>query len=274
VTVRLREHHDLSFLKQLGEVFCVFDQQDSGNIGFGVDTGTERLFMKYAGAKTICSNCDPAEAVRILEEAMPVYEALRHPNLVEIREHFPIAGGYIAVFSWFPGEGLRAPDETQCHQDSPRRRHRNLPLERRLDSLDAIVSFHEHVALSGYVAIDFYDGSILYDFAQHSTRICDIDFYHQLPYSNPMGRMWGSTRFMSPEEFELGAVIDEVTNVFNMGATAFALLGGEVDRSFEKWEGSEALYEVALKAVSPDRSGRYASVSAFREAWNQAERCS
>ena len=27
----------------------------------------------------------------------------------------------------------------------------------------------------------------------------------------------GSSRFMSPEEFELNAIIDERTNVFNMG---------------------------------------------------------
>lgn len=40
--------------------------------------------------------------------------------------------------------------------------------------------------------------------------------------------------FDEPEEFTLGAVIDEVTNVYGMGATAFALFGGEKDRSFEK----------------------------------------
>jgi serine/threonine protein kinase, bacterial len=43
-----------------------------------------------------------------------------------------------------------------------------------------------------------------------------------------MGRLWGSSRFMSPEEFGLGAKIDERTNVFNMGAIAFGLLGGEL----------------------------------------------
>ena len=42
-----------------------------------------------------------------------------------------------------------------------------------------------------------------------------------------MGRLWGSSCFMSPEEFELNAIIDERTNVFNMGAMAFSLLGGE-----------------------------------------------
>ncbi len=54
------------------------------------------------------------------------------------------------------------------------------------------------------------------------------------PYVNKMGRLWGSSRFMSPEEFELNAIIDSRTNVFNMGAIAFAILGGGKDRSFTK----------------------------------------
>lgn len=37
--------------------------------------------------------------------------------------------------------------------------------------------------------------------------------------------MWGSSRFQSPEEYQLGADIDEVTNVYTIGATAFALFG-------------------------------------------------
>ena len=85
-----------------------------------------------------------------------------------------------------------------------------------------------------------------------------------------MGRLWGSSRFMSPEEFELNAIIDERTNVFNMGAMAFSLLGGEKDRSFIKWEASKELYEVAYRAVNDNRAERYASVTEFYEAWLKA----
>ena len=275
LTVRLHEYHDFSFLKQLGKVFCVFDEQDSGNICFGVDNGSEKLFVKYAGANTINYSGNPADAVDRLQQAMPVYHALRHPNLIELREHFPLEAGYAAVFTWFPGESLHAhwaftPQEKYTHPDSPSFRHRQLPLVQRLDSLEAIFAFHEHVIAQDYVAIDFYDGSILYDFTQHTTKICDIDVYARQPYVNTMGRLWGSTRFMSPEEFELGAAIDEVTNVYNMGATAFALLGGEHDRSFEKWDGDEALYQVACIAVNSERNRRYPSIAAFRQAWQDA----
>ncbi|HDR7420904.1 TPA: serine/threonine protein kinase, partial [Bacillus cereus] len=102
------------------------------------------------------------------------------------------------------------------------------------------------------------------------TKICDIDLYSKKPYINKMGRLWGSSRFMSPEEFELNATIDERTNVFNMGAMAFSLLGGEKDRSFIKWEASKELYEVAYRAVNANRAERYASVIEFYEAWLKA----
>ncbi|MEI7833679.1 MAG: serine/threonine protein kinase [bacterium] len=275
VQVRLCEYHDLSFLGQLGEVFYAFDEQDSGNICFGVESGSEKLFVKYAGARTIKFTGNSADAVDRLKEAMPVYQALQHPHLIELREHFSVGEGYAAVYTWFPGECLYAnwpyaPVEKYQHFDLPAIRHRQLPLARRLDTLEAIFAFHEHVARQGNVAVDFYDGSILYDFTQQQTKICDIDVYHSLPYSNTMGRMWGSKRFMSPEEFEYGAAIDEVTNVYTMGATAFVLLGGTLDRSIEKWDGSAALFEVAQKAVNPDRGQRYPTIATFRHAWNAA----
>ncbi len=75
---------------------------------------------------------------------------------------------------------------------------------------------------------------------------------------------------MAPEEFELGAAIDGRTNVYNLGATAFALLGGETDRSFSKWAAGEALYQVAMKAVQANRMERYESIAEFQQAWKEA----
>lgn len=157
------------------------------------------------------------------------------------------------------------------HPESPFYRYKQLSVEKRLASIDVIFSFHEHVELQGYVAVDFYDGSILYDFTNDDTRICDIDFYRPKPTVNDLGEnFWGSSRFKSPEEFILGAPIDEVTNVFTMGATAFVLLGGASDRSFAKWEASQAHFDVALRAVSPEREQRYRNVAEFKLAWDRA----
>lgn len=83
--------------------------------------------------------------------------------------------------------------------------------------------------------------------------------------------MYGSSRFMSPEEFQLGATIDEITNVYTMGATAFALFGNGRVRSFENWTLSRELYDVALKAVSDERDSRQQSLEQFIAEWRAAK---
>lgn len=65
-----------------------------------------------------------------------------------------------------------------------------------------------------------------------------------------MGRMFGSTRFIAPEELQLGALIDERTNVFVMGRTALVLLSdGTLDA--EAFRGSRALFQVVARACVP-----------------------
>ncbi|MBB6731578.1 serine/threonine protein kinase [Cohnella zeiphila] len=276
VAFQLREPHDMEWLRSLGKVFCVFDQQDSGNIAFGIEKDGKRSFVKYAGARPMDYVGDPQEAVARLTEAIPLYSALQHPHLIRLTDHFRTGSGHAAVFDWFDGECLHshwsfAGPAKYNHPDSPFYKFKHLPLEKRLQALDAIFSFHVHVESQGYVAVDFYDGSILYDFSNDVTRICDIDFYRRAPSVNEMGEnFWGAKRSKAPEEFELGAPIDARTNVFTMGAVAFGLLGGETDRSFAKWEAGSPLYEVALRAVREDRALRYGSVRAFKSAWEEA----
>ena len=57
---------------------------------------------------------------------------------------------------------------------------------------------------------------VFYIISVQMRRKFAILIYILKPYINKMGRLWGSSRFMSPEEFELNAMIDERTNVFNM----------------------------------------------------------
>ncbi len=275
VSFQLKEHHDFDWLQDLGEIFSVFDQQDSGNICFGVNKDGIKKFVKYAGAKTLEYSGHPKDAVARLKQSIPLYENLNHPHLIKLISHFEVASGYVSIFNWFDGECLHPhwsfpPPAKYNHPASPYYRFKQLPVELRLASLDSIFTFHIHVERKNYVAVDFYDGSILYDFNKNITKICDIDFYQKRPYTNMMGRLWGSARFMSPEEFELGAAIDEKTNVFNMGAIAFGLLGGELDRSFSKWDASKELYDVAIRAVDKNRNQRYSSVEEFYNAWDIA----
>ncbi|HHT7238837.1 MULTISPECIES: serine/threonine protein kinase [Bacillus] len=275
VTFQLKEHHNFDWLMKLGTVFTVFDQQDSGNISFGVEKNGEKKFIKYAGASTVAYEGTSDAAIIRLKNSVTIYHELKHNSLINLIEHYPVQQGYVLIFDWFDGECLHPhwsfpPPAKYIDPSSPFYKFKHLSIKERIVSLNSIFSFHTYVEHKNYVAIDFYDGSILYNFKTNETKICDIDLYSNKPYVNKMGRLWGSSRFMSPEEFQLNAIIDEKTNVFNMGAIAFALLGGGQDRSFIKWEASKSLYEVAYRAVNENRSGRYSSVQEFYNAWLEA----
>lgn len=260
VSFELKEDFDFAFISEYGQVFAVFDKQDSGNLCFGVQSQSKKLFLKVAGAATTESSTSGDEAISRLQSTIEVYEELRHPKLIGMVEHKEIKGGYLAVFDWFEGE---------CMGKQYQSFHKFMALrpEEKLDIYNEILLFHIHANARGYIAIDFYDGCIMYNFRTKQTMICDIEFYQKKPVINAMGRMWGSSRYMSPEEFQLGAEIDEQSNVFVMGATAFQLFGGGLDRSFEQWNGTERHYAIALKAVNADKSERYPTIKDYYEAW-------
>ncbi len=273
---RLKHPHDLSFLSQYGTVFCVFDENDSGNISFGVDNGSEKYFIKIAGLQTISSCTSTDTAIYNLQRASSVYKAIKHPNLIELLDSFCVDDQYVAVFKWVDGECLFDHWNFDKYTNDksllpPRDRFRQLPLQKRLDAFDTVLSFMKTVAQCGYFAMDFYDGSLMYDFKKDTLTVCDIDLFAKMPLINHMGKMWGSSRFMSPEEYQLGAVIDEITNVFTVGALSFMFFGNDRDRSLEKWNAGQALYDVAKRATNTERNKRYQSIDEFISAWNSAK---
>ena len=107
------------------------------------------------------------------------------------------------------------------------------------------------------------------DFARRKMTVCDIDLAVRMPYVNRMGRLWGSSRFQSPEEYAFGATVDGVTNVFTLGALAFFFFGDDRNKCAESWNVSPALYAVAARAIRPARDERYPSVDAFADAWRR-----
>lgn len=260
IPFKLKSAFDFSFLSEYGRVFKVFDDQDSGNICFGTEKDGQRYFVKFAGAPTEQYSGDPADAIARLKATLPVYSELQHENLIELIEAEDIGGGFAMVFKWASGDcmGRTYP--------AAHRRFMQLPIDVRLKVFHDILNFFEYIVSQNYVGIDFYDGSIIYDFQNGKTTICDIDFFRKQPCTNDMGRMWGSSRFQSPEEFQLGAVIDEITNVYTVGATAFALFG-EYNRTRDKWQLSDKLFEVATRAISDDRSERQQSIRQFIDEW-------
>ncbi len=264
VPFKLKAPFDFSFLSKYGRVFKVYDNQDSGNICFGVTDGRRKYFIKFAGAPTDRACISSGEAVANLKRTVPVYRDLAHPNLITLVASEEIGGGFAMIFEWADAECM--------HPMYPRSRETFLKMTRetRHQVFEDILTFHIHAAKKGYVAIDFYDGSIMYDFGNHKTIICDVDFYAKAPYRNQMGRLWGSSRFMSPEEYQLGAAIDEITNVYAMGAAAFALFGNDRDKGMEGWTESKELFLVAQKAVSKERDKRQQSIEQLLEEWREA----
>lgn len=257
ISFQILEPFDFSFLKRYGKVFKVFDDQDSGNICFGTEKEGKKYFVKVAGARTMRGIGTPEEAVERLKQAAPVYENLRHPAVIPFIEARQEGRAYMLVFAWVDAicMGRMYPQD--------REQFMALPIETRREIFETIMDFLAYTHRKGYVAIDFYDGSILYDQENSRTYVCDIDFFAPGPYTNQMGRLWGSSRFMAPEEFEKGAAIDEITNVYTLGAMAKALQGEKADEKLN--------YMVHL-AMLPDRKARLQSMEEARRAWKRTIR--
>ncbi|MEF2918530.1 MAG: phosphotransferase [Eubacterium sp.] len=260
IPFKLKSPFDFSFLSEYGRVFKVFDDQDSGNICFGTEKDGQRYFIKFAGAPTEQYNGNLADAIARLKATLQAYSDLKHKNLIELVEAKDIAGGFMMIFKWVDGDCMGRMYPAQ------HKKFMALPVKDKLKVFTDILDFFEYIASQNYVAIDFYDGSIMYDFECGKTTICDIDFYRKQPCTNDMGRMWGSSRFQAPEEFQLGAVIDEITNVYTVGTTAFALFG-EYNRTRDKWQLSDELFEVVARAVNDDRTKRQQSIRQFIDEW-------
>jgi len=252
-----------SFLNGVGSIFCSFRWQDSGCTSFGVACGGERLFVKYS---------DQPHGIESLRRAEVLYGQVQHPALADLHNVIATDQGLALVFEWLPGEVLydyvtHRGQQGRNNPGSPHYRFRNLPVEKILSTLDSIFDVHLLLAERGFIAVDFYDGCIMYDFETDRTFLMDLDEYRLGPFTVEDDRLPGSRRYMAPEEFVQGSLIDQVTNVYTLGRTAVELLGSG---SLGKLRGDEAIMAVIKRAVEPERAQRYSSVWEFVNAWNDA----
>lgn len=265
-------HTDLppaNFLRSVGTLFAEFGVQDSGNVSYGVQVGEERFFVKTAGSPN-----DPRPLlghparVLLLRTAARLNKSVQHPLLPALHAVIESLDGPLLVFSWRDGELLGVPRELRDDPASSFQRFRALPAPVILGCLDAVFDLHVKLAALGWIAGDFYDGSLLYDFESGRLSVLDLDCYRDAPFKNDRGRMFGSSRFMAPEELTLDARIDEQTTVFVMGRTALLFLSDGTPDA-EQSRGPKALFDVAVKACAPERQDRFASMAAFFDAWQQ-----
>jgi len=243
-------------------VFAVFDRtQDSGNVSWGVRRDGVRWFVKSAGDP---GDDRPAlsfkQRVALLHNAVIVAESVQHPVRPVLERMVDCADGPLLVGEWVDGELLRTPQAERSSPDSPFARFQSLPVERIQTALDALFDLHLRLAEKGWIAGDFYDGCLIYDFDAHRLHVIDLDGYMQGPSKNRMGRMFGSSRFMAPEEFRFGANIDQRTTVFNLGRAIYEL----------NPQASLEVRAVARKACSEGPAERYECVGTLVSGWREA----
>ena len=252
--------HIETYLNQIGEITYRFPERDSRCQSFRVVVDNQRWFVKYGNTP---------HTIGLLKQAVRFHAAIQHEALPRLHNTFATAEGFTLVYNWVDGEGLRPERELAPGEIHPRDRFCALPAAEIVDALNVIYDVHLLIEASGFIAEDFYDGCIIYDFEEKRIQLFDFDHYHPAPFINDRGRLYGSLRFMAPEEFQKGARIDERTNVFMLGRTAFVLLANSSD-SRQAWKGNDAMWRVAKKATQPDKHLRYPSVQAFVTAWQAA----
>jgi hypothetical protein len=251
------------FLAGQGQIFAVFPHQDSGCRSYGVEAGGDRYFVKTS---------IEARAVASLRRAMVVHGAVRHVAIIPLLGTASTETGLLLAYPWVAGEVLYGAPATgrakRLDPSGPHARLRALPVSEIIAALDAIFDAHLALAAGGFVAVDLYDGCVIYDFAAQRVWLCDLAEYRRGPFLVPGERLPGSTRFMAPEELRRDARIDQRTTVFNLGRMGLVLLDtGDLDGRFRA---GPAAYAVLEKATQPAPSDRYATVSDFVTAWGAA----
>ena len=239
-------------VEQLGTVFARFDAttQDSGNVAYGVQTANARYFVKTAGPTPYL---DFNDRMGLLRNAAELARSVEHPALPRFHDVIESPGGPLLVYAWRDGEHLGTDRDAPA---SAHQRFRALPQAEILAALDSLYDLHARLDAAGWVEGDFYDGALLYDFAKRQLTVIDLDTYHRGAYRNTMGRMFGSTRFMAPEQHSLGAPIDTRTTAYVLARTALVLLP----------DPPPALQTVLREATTT----RYPSFAAFHAAWETA----
>ena len=263
-----------AYVRRHGTVLAEFGHltQDSGNVSWLVEVAGRRLFVKTAGRDAppppggTVPYFDHAGRVALLRNAVDLAESCRHPALPRLLNVVESPSGPALVYEAAAGELVGVPRVARDDPRSSYQRFAHLDADRLLGVFDDLIDLHAALAAEGWVACDLYDGCLIVDFASGSLTVVDLDTYRRGPSVNDMGRMFGATRFMAPEEFELGAVLDERTTVFTLGRLVWHFATRLTERA-EDFCGSSDLAHVVQRACRPTPSQRQPDVAALAGAW-------
>lgn len=265
-------------LEDLGEVFACFGppQQHSGNRSYGVEAsagalrrlgialpaGTPerlRLFVKTAGSPADEGTLPHALRGRLLRRSARLLRH-RHPLLPRCHGLLEAPDGPLQLLDWREGTPLRVEATQRGTVADPAERLRTDAHALRR-AMEGLLSVHARLACHGWVAGDLHDGSLLLEPATGALTLVDTDLYRLGPHRNGRGRMFGSVRFMAPEETEAGAVLDHRTTVFVLGRLLSHLAG------WEQLAVRRGLSALVARATALDPAQRYADPRALYRAW-------
>ena len=251
--------------------------QDSGNVSWLVESNGQRLFVKTAGTSgppapgAPVPYLDHAGRVRLLRNAIDLARSCDHHALPALLNVIESPSGPALIYEAATGDLVGVRSEERRNPTSPYQRFAHLPAHVLLGLFDTLVDLHVALAAAGWVAGDLYDGCLIVDFQAPALRVIDLDSYRRGATTNEMGRMFGSTRFMAPEEFELGAELDERTTVFTLGRIIWHFATRLTEKR-AKFCGPDGAAEAVERACQPSPADRPASVTDFATSWFAAGR--
>jgi len=165
------------------------------------------------------------------------------------------------IYPWVAGTVLNSATVTGSDR-SGLDRFRSLPIKPVLGGISTVLDAHRRLAEAGFVAIDFYDGCLLYDFDRLDLRLIDLDEYRPGPFILEDDRLPGSRSYMAPEESKPGATIDERTTVFNLGRMIHHLLD-----TVAGWRGSAEQSSIVTRATDESPGRRFRTIEELTSAW-------
>jgi serine/threonine-protein kinase len=263
----------LEFVASCGTVVHTFDRsQDSGNVSWIVATEAGEFFAKSAGSADPPTRGRPAPyfdhtgRVQLLRNAIELAASCDHRSLARLRNVVETADGPMLVYDCAPGELIGASRAERAMSASAYRRFAALPAERHVAVVLELFEAHVALAAAGWIACDLYDGCLIYDFSTGRLTLIDLDTYARGPFVNEMGRMFGSDRYMAPEEYVLGATIDERTTVFTLGRLAMHFGTATTDDP-DRYVGGAKRAALLVRASASDPASRFGDVASLNAAY-------
>ena len=269
IAFELAEETDMSFIGYYGKLLYVYDKNDSGNISFIVESN-EKYFLKVAGLKTCSSDLTTIDSIENLRKARDIYRNIKHKNIVKPIKYLETDNIALLLFPYVEGECLFDHWNFEYYHEnniiSPLQKFLMLDPKIRHQFVETLFQFYKAVNNAGYIATDFYEGSIIYNFSNNNFSFCDLDFFTKQPSTNISGFQWGPDRFLAPEERSIGQLLDSRTDVYHLGVFIRIIF---TDYKTKQWQLSWPRFEIIEKAMALDPSVRFQNIDDFEQAWRK-----